>query len=105
MSKKGKKENSKARKDAKKRRKQANYLRTGPKEGHKGRRQKRSRFGTFKGKSRPNVDASPTPPGVRGRRRSQGMAIEASNKGGKKHAKRPFRPLRKRRKMSSARDR
>lgn len=104
MGKVGKKKRSDAKKEVKRRRKQANYLRYGPKDNHRGKRQKKSRYGTHKSKKRTEPrNSSPTPPGVKARRRSKGMAIPAANKGGKKYPKRPHRPLRKRRKMGSAR--
>lgn len=101
----GKKKRSDARKEAKKRSKQANYLRTGPKEGSKGRRQKRNRYGSFKpGHSSNPEGASPTRPGLKARRRSKGLKIDSKvSKGSKSYAKHPLRPLRKRRKMGSAR--
>jgi hypothetical protein len=105
MGKASKKQRSDTRKEEKKRRKQANYLRYGPKSDQRGRRQKRSRYGTFTPKqwTEPH-DASPTPPGVKARRRRKGLKIESKcSKGTKKHAKRPLRPLRKRERMSSAR--
>ncbi|MGW8177459.1 MAG: hypothetical protein ACWGQW_01475 [bacterium] len=94
-----------ARREAKKRRKTANYLRFGPKENHKGKRQKKTRYGTHRTRTRTEPrNSSPTPPGPKARRRSKGLAIPAPNKGGKKYPKRPLRPLRKRRKMGSTRD-
>jgi hypothetical protein len=104
MGKVGKKKRSDAKREVKRRRKAANYLRYGPKDNHKGKRQKKSRYGTHKTRSCPDRNQSPSPPGIKARRRSKGMAIPAPNKGGKKHAKRPLRPLRKRRKMGSARE-
>lgn len=67
MGKVGKKKRSDAKKEVKRRRKSANYLRYGPKEGHKGKRQKKSRYGTHKARSRPDRNSSPTPPGVKAR--------------------------------------
>jgi len=103
MGKVGKKQRSDVRKEAKKRRKQANYLRTGPKSATGGKRQKRSRYGSFKVRHVSSGDSSPTPPGLKARRRKKGLKIDSkSSKGPKSYAKHPLRPLRKRRKMGSA---
>jgi len=99
MGKTAKKKRSEIRKAAKKARKGKNYIKMGPKQGHTGRRQKKSRYGTFKAKkNRGSRGPGTTPPGVKGRRRRQGLST-----GSKKRnlPKRPMRPLRQRRRLSS----
>lgn len=112
MSKTTKKNRSELRRSEKRRRKAANYLRHGPKEGHRGRRQKRKRYGSFRHSSTPSDhDLSPTPPGSKARRRNAGLAVPTQrgsegqkSKGGRTHARLPLRPLRKRRRMGSKRE-
>lgn len=107
-----KKRRSDKKKAEKQKRKRANYLRYGPKAGHVGRRQKRKRFGSFKHSQTPSdKDLSPTPPGRKARRRRAGMAVPTKagpggqgSKGGRRFARLPLRPLRQRRRMSSARE-
>jgi hypothetical protein len=106
-----KKRRSDKKKADKRKRKRANYLREGPKAGHVGRRQKRSRYNTFKHSQTPSdKDLSPTPPGRKARRRSAGRAVPTKagpggqeSKGGRRFARFPLRPLRRRRRISSAR--
>lgn len=101
MGKQGKQKRAATRKEAKKNRKLANYLRTGPKAGSK---LKKKKYGTHKSRAtKPEVNPSPTPPSVTGRRRRRKLAAPAPNKGHTKLAKRPLRPLRKRRHLGSAR--
>lgn len=107
-----KKKKSEKRREEKRRRKRANYLRFGPKAGHEGRRQRRKRFGSFRHSHTPSdKDLSATPPGRKARRRSAGLAVPTKaspsgqgSKGGRRYAKLPLRPLRKRRHLSSAKE-
>lgn len=98
MGKTSKKKHSEIRKAAKKARKGRNYLRYGPKQGHTGRRQKKSRYGTFKAKNHGSRGPGTTPPGIKGRRRRQGLSTGSKRT---KLPKRPLRPLRRRRRLSS----
>lgn len=92
MSKTKKKEKGLASRATKRARKTANYLRFGPKANHTGRRQKRSRFGSFRPGKPTDTDKSPTPSGPVSKRSNRKPSSA------KKHvAKHPLRPLRKRR--------
>jgi hypothetical protein len=92
MGKTGKKRRSLEKRREKKARKRANYLREGPKAGHVGRRQKRGKFGTFKPKEK-LCDHSPTPPGLKARKKNGGFVCSKKKS---KFPKLPLRPLRKR---------
>ena len=106
-----KKKRSEKKRAEKQKRKRANYLRFGPKAGHVGRRQKRKRFGSFRHSQAPSdKDLSPTPPGRKARRRGSGMAVPTKagpdgqgSKGGRRYARLPLRPLRRRKRIGSAR--
>ena len=100
MSKVAKKKKSEERRRLKSARKKANYLRYGPKADHMGKRQKRKRFGTFKQKkSKTGKDSSPTPSGVKAKRKRQGLSVGGNKKCGV--AKFPLKPLRKRKHLNS----
>lgn len=107
----GKKNRSDIKRAAKQKRKRINYLRMGPKTGHAGRRQKRSRYGTFRHSQMPSdKDLSPTPPGRKAKRKQAGLAIPTKagsggqvSKGGRRFTRLPLRPLRRRRRIGSAR--
>lgn len=107
-----KKNRSEQRREQKRRRKRANYLRYGPKAGHEGKRQKRKRFGSFRHSHTPSdKDLSPTPPGRKARRRRAGLSVPTKagpsgqgTKGGRNYARQPLRPLRQRRRLSSAKE-
>lgn len=102
MSKTSKAKNSARRREEKKRRKLANYIRTGPKTTNKSK--KKTGYGTHKTKtSSLGKDLSPTPPSSTGRRRHKGLAMPAANKRTKSlRAKLPLAPLRVRRQLSSS---
>jgi len=100
MGKVGKKKRSDAKKEVKKRKKLANYLRCGPKVGFSS--QKKCKYGTHKGrKPNPDAELSPTPPGVTARRKRKGLQLEGDNKGNSVRPRYPLVPLRKRLHLSA----
>ena len=79
MSKTAKSKNSQKRREQKKARKTANYLRFGPKEGQKGRRQKRKKYGSFTPKQSSSSKNFLTPPGPTARKRRRGFKKRSDN--------------------------